>query len=372
MRTTPPLALAALALAAACADAPTAAPDATTAAAGGRLLVPGAPAATAVVMSNLDAPRGLALGPDGALYVVESGDTTVRGACVTLPRGQNCYSGSGAVSRLRGGVQERVASGLPSVYNPAAAEVTGPHDIAFDSAGVAHLTVGWGAAPAARAALGAPGAALGTLGRLGGGQYVVESDVTAFEASNNPDGGPLDSNPYGLLVEPGGRYLTDAGGNALVDATSNGGLAALGVFPRTPAPPPFLQSEAVPTAVARGPDGALYVSTLTGVPFVAGAAAIYRVVPGAAPQLFVGGFKMVIDFAWGPDGALYVLQYASGPVFFTGPGSLVRLSPAGPGPVVLADNLSNPTSVLVTPEGAIYVSNRGNVAGQGEVLRVTP
>jgi len=51
-----------------------------------------------------------------------------------------------------------------------------------------------------------------------------------------------------------------------------------GLPPRFPQP-----TDPVPTGLARGPDGALYVGLLTGVPFAPGAASVYRVVPGQAP-----------------------------------------------------------------------------------------
>ena len=120
-----------------------------------------------------------------------------------------------------------------------------------------------------------------------------------------------------------------------------------------------------------GPDGALYVSTLTGVPFLAGAAVIYRVVPGEAPTVYAGGFKTITDFDFGADGSLYVVQYASSPVFFGGPGLLIRVAPDGTR-TTLSSTLINPTGVVVGPDGAVYVSNRGNLAGVGEVLRIVP
>ena len=136
-------------------------------------------------------------------------------------------------------------------------------------------------------------------------------------------------------------------------------------------PPTVTTADAVPTEVVRGPEGALYVSQLTGVPFVAGNASIWRIVPGAAPQIYRTGFKTITDFDWGPDGNLYLVQFASAPTFFGGPGLLIRVPPTGP-PVTLNSTLTNPTGVLVGPDGAIYVSNRGNVAGVGEVLRIVP
>jgi hypothetical protein len=194
--------------------------------------------------------------------------------------------------------------------------------------------------------------------------------VSAYEAAYNPDGGAVDSNPYGLLAEPGGLFVTDAGGNDLLQVLPTGSVSHLATFAPTAAPPPFLQAEAVPTAVEWGPDGALYVSMLTGVPFLAGAAAIYRVVPGSPPRMHEGGFKAITDFTWGPDGSLYVLEYASSPVFFAGPGRLIRVAPGGSRTIVTTA-LTNPTSVAAGPDGAIYVSNKGNLAGVGEVLRIT-
>ena len=59
----------------------------------------------------------------------------------------------------------------------------------------------------------------------------------------------------------------------------------------------------MPTAVVVGPDGAYYVSELTGAPFTEGAARVYRVVRGEAPTVFLAGFKTLIDLDFGPDGA---------------------------------------------------------------------
>jgi hypothetical protein len=46
--------------------------------------------------------------------------------------------------------------------------------------------------------------------------------------------------------------------------------------------------------------GAYYVAELTGVPFAAGAANIYRVVPGRALTVAWRGFTTVIHLAFGP------------------------------------------------------------------------
>ena len=333
-------------------------------------------ASTTVVMSGLDSPRGLAWGPEGGLYVAEAGSTAVTGGCATVYRGRNCYSGTGAITRLWRGRQERVASRLPSLYNAAVLDIVGPDDLSFVGRGNLQMTIGWGGAPAARADLGELGKLFGALYSVSpSGQWRIVADVSAFEGENNPAGGALDSNPYAVLAEAGTRYVTDAGGNSLLEVAMNGDVSLVAVFPTTPVPagpfnPPFAQSEAVPTSITRGPDGALYVSTLSGVPFLPGAARIYRVVPGQSPQVYAGGFTQVTDHDWGPDGSLYVLQYASAP-FFGGNGSVVRVASGGARTTV-ATGLFHPTSVLLGRDGAIYVSNYGNMAGVGEVLRIVP
>ena len=327
-----------------------------------------------VVMRDLDSPRGLAWGPEGGLYVVEAGNTTVTGLCATVARGQNCYSGTGAVSRLWHGSQERVAAGLPSAFNAATNDIIGPHDISF--VGVAHVTIGWGGDPAARAGLGDLGTGFGTVLEVRpSGGWRIAADVSAYEAANNPAAGTFDSNPYGVLTEPGRTFVADAGGNALMEVRANADVSLVATFAMIPVPsgpfnPPFVQAQPVPTEVSRGPDGALYVSLLTGVPFLPGAAGIYRVVPGQAPEEYAGGLTAITDFDWGPDGSLYLVEYATAP-FLGGPGALIRIAPDGARTTITTD-LFHPTGVLAAPDGAVYVSNNGNLAGVGEVLRIVP
>jgi DNA-binding beta-propeller fold protein YncE len=163
--------------------------------------------------------------------------------------------------------------------------------------------------------------------------------------------------------------VVDAGGNSLVEVAANGRISFVTTFPSTPAPAPWILAEPVPTKVRRGPDGALYVSTLSGVPFVDGSAAIYRVVPGQAPQLHAGGFKMINDFDFGPDGSIFVLQFATAPLFLGGPGALVRVAHDGTRST-LTTELFQPTGVIVGPDGSVYVSNKGTLPAEGEVLRI--
>lgn len=319
-----------------------------------------------VVMSGLDHPRGLAVGPEGGLYVAEAGRGG-SGPCqiVLANEPPRCFGLTGAISRLWKGVQERIVTGLPSQANAPGA--TGPHDISFIGRGSAYVSIGSGGHPNLRAGWGAGGELFGTvLQTQPSGQWRVVADVAAFELSDNPDHGLIDSNIFGLLAESGELFVADAGGNSVLKVRPNGTVSLVATFPAR------LNStrgtDSVPTDVVRGPDGALYVSELAGVNFAAGLANIWRLVPGSAPAVYRPGLQTVIDLDFGPDGTLYYLEHASG-VFFSGPGRVVHVLANGTA-VPIATGLTRPTSLLVADDGKVYVTNNGVTPGAGQVVRL--
>ncbi len=341
-----------------------------------------------VVMSGLDNPRGVAMASDGTIYVAESGNTTLNGVCIaTPPRGDTCWSGTGAISRLRRGVQERIATHMPSTFlrirqrDPVTGvdrflslDATGPHHLVVGESDAGMLTMGLGIDPALRPALGPDAAALGHLIRfLPNGKWNVAEDIAAFEAANNPDTRGLNSNAYGLAMVRGRALVADAGANDVIEVAPNGAMSLVAVFPRIPKPaglPGPALVEAVPTAVRVGVDGALYVSHLTGVPFAAGLSAIYRLADDGTATMVAGGFKSIIDFDIAGDGTIYVLQHASSPFNMEGPGRLIAVSPDGTRTTRL-DNLVYPTAVLVGRDDDLYVTNVGTTSGQGQLLRLS-
>jgi hypothetical protein len=346
----------------------------------------------AQVMSGLDNPRGLAFGPQGALYVAEAGkgpsDPSCfahSASCICFQAGQLvCYGPTGAVSRLWHGRQERVATGLPSYAN-AAGRAEGPNDIAMLGVGTARVTIGLEASPILRDQLGEVQPEWAGFGRLvqvaASGEWRFVADLAAYERDFNPDQDhrPVaDSNPFGVLALPGADLVTDAGGNDVVRVDANGEISLVAVLPVVPQ---ATDGDPVPTTIALGPDGAYYVGELTGAPFRDGAASIYRIEPGQEPSLFLTGFKSIIDVAFDKAGNLYVLQHSTGPTMLTAPGTLIRVDPDGNRTTIIDPQtqlpdgtigLKRPTSVAVGPDGAVYVTNNGLSPWSGEVLRIEP
>jgi hypothetical protein len=344
-----------------------------------------------VVMCGLDNPRGLAFGAEGSLYVAEAG----RGGfglsdaqCFTgAAGGSRCYGPTGAISRLWNGVQERVATGLPSHASVQGVQAIGPADIAI--VGIPYVTMGLQQPPAVREQYPFLAGFARLIQVLPTGGWRSIADLGAHEAEHDPDhvfytNPRPDSNPFGLLAAPAGRafLIADAGGNSLLHVAANGDISTYAVF--EPHVEGTRRRDPVPTSVERGPDGAYYVGELTAFPPTPGAATIYRIdTAGASPEVCLSGFTLIIDIAFDNRGNLYVLQY--GPQ-----GTLHRVAPHGPAASggahqagicaqyaageheILVSGRTNATALAVGPDGAVYVSNRGIFPATGQVIRFDP
>jgi hypothetical protein len=329
----------------------------------------GTPPAPEVVMSGLDNPRDLTFGPDGALYVVEAG-TGGTTACFGGAESPPVMAGTtGGVTRLVDGHQQKVVRNLPSFADDASGVAAiGAHGISFRGKR-AVVTVGLQNDPAVRATCGPLGASFGSLLRLGpnrdrGAVLDVRPDrtldVSAHEAGANPDGGAVDSNPYGVLATRKGTYVADAGANALLLVDREGAISTVATFPSRAQ---GRDTDAVPTSVVRG-KGAFYVGELSGFPFAKGAANVYRVIPGEEPTVHLSGFTGIIDLAVGRHGDLFVLEGAT-ETGLEGPGRLTRVAEDGTRTTIAEEGLIAPGGVAIGEDGAAYVSNCGIFPGAG-------
>jgi hypothetical protein len=329
-----------------------------------------------VVAQGLHNPRQVIFA-HGSMYVAEAGSGGT-GTCIPGGEGPSCFGRTGSVTRVRDGQQRRILKDLASLGGEGTGEsAIGPADLAFTGKHTLVVTFGLGSAPKNRALL--PRVGRRQLGHLlafdlRSKKATSRGDLAAHEARTNPVDNK-DSDPTGLARAGRGRWMvTDSGGNTLVGARAGRvkTVAAfqdrMGTSPVTgPDPVPY---QSVPTDVVQGPDGAFYVSELTGFPFIEGAARIWRVVPGHKPRVWASGLTNVTSMAF--DGRkLYAVQIAdtgliNGPV-----GSLNRVFPdsAGKPAKPIATGFFAPYGVAIH-RGAAYVSVGAVAPTGGSVLKI--
>jgi hypothetical protein len=361
-----------------------------------------APTEVDVVARGLDAPRHLAFGARGDLFVAEAGRGG-SGPCFVAGEGPACMGASGAVTEIdRHGHQFRIVQGLASFANtvpdPNPMGVTpnpiGPHGITVLGADQVFVTNGGPTEPKTAAGvdisrdeLTAQNPAADLFGRLlwikHHGRLRSIADIWAFERDVNPDAGvgnpAVDSNAVDVLFDRGRFVIADAGGNAIDRASFFGRVSNLTVFPNrtvsNPFPPPAqVPMQAVPTAVVEGPDHQYYVSQLTGFPFPPGGANVYRVDPRTGDAtVFAGGFTNIMDLAFGRDGTLYVLEISHSGLLNGADGAIFAVSRDGTERQIELppETLTAPGGITVGRDG-LYVSNQTFVPGEGEVLRILP
>jgi hypothetical protein len=359
------------------------------------LFTPALPAAGSgtklvVVATGLNNPRKLFAAPGGHLYVVEAG-TGGSDKCFPPLTDPVCVGLTGSVTEIAHRSQRRVITRLLSVAGIGHQRAQGPAAVAALGTRFFVLLQDTTIDAKGRNRLGPDGRYAGALITTprGVARPRVVADFAAYEVAHNPDRGagrgarygdpPLDSDPYALAPYRGGFAVADAAGNDLLWTTRRGRISTLAVFPtrevkisktvarliRAPAGTTSLVVQSVPSSVAVGPDGALYVGELTGVPFKPGSARIWRVVPGHRPEIYASGFTTISDLAFQGHDLLVLELAAKGLLDPTSPGALIRVRPNGSRTVVASRGLTGPTGVAVM-DGEIFVTNNGLFPGSGQ------
>lgn len=344
---------------------------------------PSAPSLHTVV-TGLNNPRHL-IAHDGALYIAEAG-LGGSGPCAPSPEGGlGCVGRTGDIARISNGQVTRLMTGLSSIAAQGSGfAAAGPADVTFVGNTPVAVVQDQNITTTGANPYGSMGSNLGKMVvglNAGRGPIVGGPNFAAYEAAHNPDLGapgnerPIDSDPYAVTSYRGGFAVADAAANDILWVDTHSRIHLLAVLPvnfGTPpgAPPGGVPTQAVPTSVRVGPDGALYVSELSGF---AGTAKVMRVVPGEAPTVYADGFDSISDIAFDEHGRLLVLVFQQGGLFGPpAPGALIRVNPATKAHVVLAGaGLEQPTGITVVDDTA-YISNhgaspRGGAAG-GELL----
>jgi hypothetical protein len=358
---------------------------------------PPTPEGVQTVATGLNQPKKLTIAPDGSLLVALSGDGTATSDCTTGEEA-SCLDESGAIDRVTPtGQVTTVLGNLPSVSSEG--QATGPAEARFANGHLEVLFQDTNIDPTTgEEPYGPAGRFLGDLVRfpLFFGFPHIQASFGPFEAQNNPDKGEgtaveigaesaIDSDPYSFVPYHGGFAVADAAADDLLFVAPSGAISVLAVFPTITETAPAgtlgpsqtspieVQAQPVPDSVTVGPDGALYVGELGGVPFVPGTSSVYRVVPGQSPTVYASGFTAIGDIAFDRQGRLLVLEIdqkgIDDPALAAGelptPGAIVGVHRDGTQTLLASTGLEFPTGMAVTRQGSVYVSNYGILPASG-------
>ena len=325
--------------------------------------------------SGLSNARGLAFGPDGELYVAEAGTGGGPASPNSIPSpnipGLDLYLGdTGAVSRVSAdGTVTPVLTGLSSVAladgNPyAESEILGTSELGgFFQADFET------------------------------GELTPLADLVEYELQNNPAGGDIDSNPNSLAIDGDTVYITDSAANNLfaysrgenqlqINSIFEPELVAfdslefpegLGLPPAAPNDPtqapetesPLFPLEYVPTGVAVGGDGNLYVAEFGGFPFPQGRSEVTQIDADGRQTPFASGLIQLTDVAFAPDGRAYATVLATESFALGGDrGKVVEIGTDGGVTTILDGNEVEGVELLVNltvaDDGLVYAVSRGD------------
>jgi hypothetical protein len=350
------------------------------------------------IASGLDNPRGLAFGPDGALYVAEAGHGGEE--CFKHPghgpeEEESCLGFTSGASRITSWGAKKVAGGWFSTAEKGGFGAEGIESLAFAGSRPFGLEGGNDQALPPVPPKGVSAATLEKAKQQAGhliefnssGQGHTVLDVGKFDfkwteehKSLVPEQFP-DANPYAVLAAREGEWVVDAASNT-VDWVSNSGKVKVVAFIPNPEKEGHPVSDAVPTCIAKGSDGALYVGQLTGGGNGPGAAAIWRVEPWDGDvNKWATGLTAITGCGFDTDGDFYAVEFSTlgFESFAPKTGALVRVPPHSTKPITVVEKLSFPNGFAARPH-QIYLSNWSiaPAAGSamlggatGEVLRIT-
>jgi hypothetical protein len=343
-----------------------------------------------VVASNLNNPRGLSVSQDGTLYLAEAG----RGSnthCLTDPSGTSCAGLTGSIDAVGAHGVRRIVKGLISVSGAGGIGAEGMVAVSASGSTVygqfAANTFMIPPSGLPNFLLQAAHHDLGQFGRATNGAFigsagVGDSDFLWSKAHQNlnPQQFP-DSNPNGVLVTAGERFVADAGANTLDEVDGNGKVEVLAYF----GVPARSQTDAVPTCVAKGPDGALYVGELLGGNFAPGHARIWRVTINddkVTKSVWARGLTTVQGCGFDRWGNFYATEFQThgldeGPTANPS-GAIVKIAPNGTRTTLGDGRLVFPSGFAAQRDGSVFVSNCSIAPGTGfgpcpnggEVLRI--
>jgi hypothetical protein len=348
--------------------------------------LPPPPENCAVVAQGLWAPRFVAIGDDGSVYVTEAGNggdetltVSVPGEAEGTPPPQVTEASpiaeeelpaeeqqeppptrghTGQVTKIApDGTQSVLTSGLPS-YSFG----VGPHGIVFAD-GQLYVAIG--------------GAGVGsgieplpeenTIVRIdpATGEATTVASLGQYEVDNNPDGTDINPNLYSIVFVDGTLYVSDAGGNTIYEVDPNTGEFSLlavvpglsqltGATPAAGTPAAEADRQPVPTGLAVDPNGGFFVGLLSEIWPPDAPSILHLDADGTFSDVALG-LSAVVALSVDAAGNLYATQLTTDFASETAPGNVLRVAEDGSVETVL-DGLVLPHGTAFDDRGNLYVA----------------
>jgi DNA-binding beta-propeller fold protein YncE len=313
-----------------------------------------------VLVSGLYNPRGLAVGPDGAVYITEAGrggDQAVKAGFYKIPFQ---IGRTARVTRVMpDGQWQIILDALPSVQTPD--DIFGATAVTFIDDNLYVLTAAGGRD------VGDPSYDNAVLQVAPDGTVTQIVNITTMNYQDPPlarlqdlradvEGGV----PFGLTALNGRLYATDGNLETVTEINLDGTTRRMVSLPA---------SNRVLVGLTGAPDGSLWVCEYGPTPHPPGASKIDRLTLDDELTPVWTGLSEAIQIAFGPDGSAYALEFAS-KARVPSSGSLVRRWPDGHVETVLT-GLNFATGLAIGPDGAVYIAENGHKSenGTGRVIR---
>jgi hypothetical protein len=319
---------------------------------------PAATGSLSVVAGGLTNPRGFTWSDDGTLYLALAG----HGGETRIPviEGYTTVAGlTSSVVTVADGCTTPVVQGLVSTLWEEAGWVWGAMDVAFLGGDLYVLVSGAGptwSSPTARS---------GVYRVEEGGSMTLIADITTWLPDHPPAVIPPDYASDGSLfdLEAGvdALYLSEAVGGQVIKVTPAGEITSVA---------DLSSGHPVPSGIAVGPDGSIYVGYENAIPYPEGASLVSKIAPDGTVTDAWTGLTRVSDVVLGPDGTLYAAELSTNntdtePYVHPGTGRVVKQT--GPDSFeVVIDGLDFPVGLGFGPDGALYVDGPANGANNGE------
>lgn len=257
-----------------------------------------------VVAKGLDNPRQLSRTPDGRLVLAQAGRGGNTGKLVVIKdrrvrkvlRGFASFAGDdGSFAVGLNGASKRPGGAFYALATPRKAPPGQRHDV-------------W------------------LLAKQPGGQVHKVANIGRYERRHDPDGEGVESNPYSVLALKGKILVADAAGDYIA-AVRGGKVRQWALLPEYGP-----RVDAVPTVLAKGADGKVYVGELHSER--KHKAKVWKYSRDGKRLRSWKGFTTVTGVARTKNGTLYVSELFGGPCGFDQipscfPGRVVKVAPNG-------------------------------------------